>query len=89
METSLINPLIELEKLGNVLGSQPITFNAFSIARQVSGYAEKIEGSVWKSYMLLHLIDQKFSVSICSLKAKLDFVSLFFPQKKYLLSVEN
>lgn len=89
METSLINPLIELEKLGNVLGSQPITFNAFSIARQVSGYAEKIEGSVWKSYMLLHLIDQKFSVSICSLKGKLDFVSLFFPQKKYLLSAEN
>lgn len=65
-----------------------ITF-AFSIARQVSGYAEKIEGSAWKSYMLLHLIDQKFSISICSLKGKLDFVSLFFPQKKYLLSVEH
>lgn len=82
METSLTNPLIELEKLGNVLGSQPITFNTIFYSKASQWICRKDWGECMEIIHVATSYRSKIFRLHLFLKGKVGFCEPIFSTKK-------
>lgn len=82
METSLINPLIELGKAGNVLGSEPVTFSAIFCSKSSQWIRRKDCLGKKKITYLATSYRLKFFYLHLFLKGKTGFCEIIFSTKK-------